>query len=614
MSAAAAPAEGTLFPCSFGQESLWLLDRLNPGTAAYHVPLAWRVRGPLRTGALRAALTLLTVRHEVLRTALVEAGGRPWQRVLRPAPVPLAMHDLRDLAPAEREARAARLAREHARAPFDLAEGRPLRAAALRLEEEAWLVLVNVHHAAFDGGSLPVFTGELAAAYGAALEGGRPDLPPPPVQYVDYAAWQREWLSGDTLETLLGFWRGRLAGALPVLRLPGAAPRPADGRAPAATALRRVHPAVAAALPELARAAGATPFMLYLAAFQAVLGRTCGTDDVPVGVPAAGRPLPELQALVGLFANTLVLRGDLSGGPSFRALLERVRAATVDALAHDALPFEKVVEALGPGRAGGAPLVQASFDYAAGPLAVPALPGLEVAADGAMLENGEAKFDLSMRVTDTGGGMEVFLQYDRSVYGPPVIDRLLDDYLALLAAVAADPGRPLAELVLPPARRDAVPVPLAAAAAEAEVPEEDLAARFAACAAQAPGAPALRLSDGVVTYAELDARVEALAVRLRAHGAAPERLVALRLPRSSPDAVVAMLAVLRAGAAFVELMDDDPLPRGVHRVLRAGAEGIAIHGRDGTEAVEEEAGAPRERASADPRPLPGSLAWIVRTA
>ncbi|MEW5931882.1 MAG: condensation domain-containing protein, partial [Gemmatimonadota bacterium] len=339
------PRTGPL-PLSFAQQRLWVVDRLDPGGATYNMPYALRLRGVLDMSALRAALDALVERHETLRTTFAEQDGRPVQVIQPPALVALTELDLRDRPGAEREPYAEHLAVEEALFPFDLARGPLLRCTLLRLGEDDHVLCFTMHHIVSDGWSMQVLVREVSALYAAFARGEEPRLPELPVQYADFAVWQRDWLSGETLEEQIGFWKTRLSGAPPVLEIPTDRPRGAGNSPYAARQPLQVPPETSRALRALSRREGTTLFMTLLAAWQGLLGRYAGQDDVVVGSAIAGRNRHEVEGLIGFFVNMLPLRADLSGDPSWTELLGRVRETALAAYDHQDLPFERLVEEL----------------------------------------------------------------------------------------------------------------------------------------------------------------------------------------------------------------------------------------------------------------------------
>src|SRR6185369_9609422 len=336
------PRAGAL-PLSFAQQRLWFLDQLQPGNAAYNMPMPLKVAGPLSVPVLSHALTELARRHEILRTVFVESGGEPAQMIAPPAPRPLPVVDLNGLPETVLRAEVGRLAAADALRPFDLARGPLLRVSLLRLSAEEHAVLFAMHHIVSDGWSMGVLVREVSVLYRAFAENSPSPLPELEIQYADFAHWQRGWLQGETLGGRLGYWRHALAGAPPRLDLPTDRLRPAVQTPRGAALSFAVPAALSAVLKGLSRREGATPFMTLLAAFQTLLARTSGRLDVSVGTPIAGRNHVEIEPLIGFFVNTLVVRTQLTGQPDFRTLLERVRETTLEAYAHQDLPFEKLV-------------------------------------------------------------------------------------------------------------------------------------------------------------------------------------------------------------------------------------------------------------------------------
>ncbi|MEW5927747.1 MAG: non-ribosomal peptide synthase/polyketide synthase [Gemmatimonadota bacterium] len=563
------PREGPL-PLSFAQQRLWFIDQLQPGSAAYNMPFALRLRGRFDPALLERAVTGLARRHETLRTVFAAAGGEPVQVVLDAAPVALPVTELRGLPAEAREAEARRLAREEAARPFDLAAGPLLRVSALRLDEAEWGLLFTMHHVVSDGWSMGVLIREVSELYGALAEGREPELPELAVQYADYAAWQRAWLAGEALESRLGFWRDKLAGAPPLLELPTDRPRP-QVQDPRGASVRFHLPAeVSAGLRALSRREGATAFMTLLAAWQLLLARYAGTEDVSVGTPVAGRTRLETEPLIGFFVNTLVLRTDLSGDPTFRELLARVRETTLGAFAHQEIPFERLVEELAPERSlAHTPLFQAMFVMQNAERGGLRMGGLQVEALAA--GGGEtAKFDLSLGLADDEGGFAGSLAYRAELWEPATVERMLAHLALLLEEVAARPERRLGEVsLLRGAERERV---LAgwSGGRERFPAEEPLHRLFERQAERRPEAVALSFEGRSLTYAGLDREANRLAHHLLRLGVGPETRVALCLERS-PEMVVALLGVLKAGGAYVPLDPAYPAERLAYTLGDSGA-------------------------------------------
>ena len=543
--------ERTVFPLSFAQERLWLLERLEPGTAAYHMAGAATLTGPLDVAALGRALAEVVRRHDSLRTHFREVDGAPVQEIApgEAAAVSLPRVYLAGLPASLREAEAERLSRAAARRPFALASEPPLRLLLVRLAPESHQLVLVLHHIAADETSLALLERELAALYGAFAAGLPSPLPEPPLRAADFALWQREWLRGEALEAELAWWRQRLAD-LPVAanaELPADRPRPAARSGRGSTVTASVPPPLAAALAALGRHEGATLFMVLLALFHVVLERTSGEPEVPVGCPVSSRDREPLLGLIGFFVNTLVLRASGAGAPSFRGLLRQVRQATVEAYEHSEVPFELVVQALRPDRVRGRnPLFEIAFALQRPPRGWRS-DGLAFAPR--TLSTGTAKFDLTLFGIEEDDDLTLDLEYATDLFDRPTAARLLSHLETLLAAAAENPVRPIAEVsVLSPAERQQV---LEWSAGEAlEACASPVHVRFERHAERAPDALAVSGEDGALTYGELDRRANRLARRLRRLGVGPEVPVAIWLLRS-PAEVMAALAVLKAGGAYV---------------------------------------------------------------
>ncbi|MCP4656849.1 MAG: AMP-binding protein, partial [bacterium] len=553
-------------PLSFAQQRLWFIDRFEPDSTLYSIPTHLRLEGRLEVTALRRAMGEIVRRHEMLRTFFDLDDGEPVQRILPGLELPLPVLELEGLPAAARRAEARRLALAEARRPFDLARGPLLRAALLRLGPEEHVLVVTVHHIAFDGWSGGVFLGELTALYKAfSVPGMASPLPDPPVQYADFAVWQRRWLSGEVLERQLAYWREQLAG-LPVLALPTDRPRPVmQSFRGAAESFRLPGERLSA----LSRERGTTLFMTLLAIFQALVGRHTGQEDLAVGSVVANRNLAEIEPLLGFFVNTLVLRGDLRGNPRFRDLLARIRDVALGAYAHQDVPFEKLVEELDPERdLSQNPLVQVVFVLQNAPTAPRDLiPGLTATLDS--VDAREAKFDLTVVLWEAQGELRGTAEYGTDLLDVATIRRLMGHFRCLAEGVAADSERRLSELPLMAAgeqwqllgewNETAAPLP-----ATATIPE-----LFAAQLRETPEALAVVGARRQLSYGELNRRANRLAHRLRAAGVGPEVPVAISIERS-PEMVVGVLGILKAGGAYLPLDPDYPPERRAFMVRDAG--------------------------------------------
>jgi amino acid adenylation domain-containing protein len=555
-----APRDAAL-PLSFAQQRLWFFDQLAPGSALYNVPAAIQISGALDQIALQASLDAIVERHESLRSVFVasERDGRAVQRILPPSPVALDYADLR----AERAEVAHELMAEHARRPFDVERGPLLRALLVRQAEQEYRLLVTVHHIAFDGWSINVLIRELGARYAQAVGAGAVTLPELTIQYADFSAWQRRLLQGEQLEQQLAYWRTQLKGHLRPLELPTDRPRPATQSFRGAKLTRPLDPALLAELEQLGRQENASLFMILLAAFQVVLHRYSGQTEFVVGAPIANRNRPEIENLIGFFVNTLPLRADLAGDPSFLQLLGRVRQTALGGYAHQDLPLETLINALGIERdASRNPLFQVVFVMQNAPMQAVELPGLHMRF-AEELDTGTAKFDLTLMIEFLADGPVASIEYSGDLFDRPTIERLLDHYQTVLSSIAMQPdmraSQPIAALPLLPAAERAQ---LAAWNDTAtDYPRQaTIAELFEAEAARAPESIALTFGERQISYGELNRRANRLAHQLIGLGVQTETLVGVCLERS-PELIVALLAILKAGGAYLPLDPNYPKER-----------------------------------------------------
>jgi amino acid adenylation domain-containing protein/non-ribosomal peptide synthase protein (TIGR01720 family) len=529
---------------SFAQQRLWFLDQFSPGSTEYVIPLAVRLRGPIDVAALSRAMTSLVARHESLRTSFPSVDGRGVQVVHPPqiVEIPVVEVDSSELDAALTPT------------PFDLTVAPMLRPVLLRLAPEEHVFALTMHHIVTDGWSTGVLMDDLAELYRAELDGTSPVLADLPVQYADFAAWQRD---RDDLDDQLRYWRKQLDG-VSALELPTDRPRPPVHTTAGAQVDFAVPSAVAARLREVARRHDGTLFMALVAACQLLLHRWTGQDDIAVGTVASGRERTELQRLVGFFVNTLTLRSTVDGDRSFTEFLGEVRETVLEAFAHQDVPFERVVDAVQPDRdTSRTPLFQAVVVLQNAPEAG-GLPGL-VAEDMA-LPVVTSSFDVTIEFTEhADGGLRGSVEYNTDLFDASTVDRLTRHLLVLLDGIVADPSRPVALLpVLPETEQERILVEWNDTGRD--VPEATFAELVGAQVARTPDAPALLFDGGRLTYAELDLRANRLAHKLIADGAGPERIVAVALPRSV-DIVIAELAIAKAGAAFLPVDPAYPAER-----------------------------------------------------
>ncbi|HEX6292026.1 MAG TPA: amino acid adenylation domain-containing protein [Herpetosiphonaceae bacterium] len=551
-------ADRTCTPLSFAQQRLWLVNQLDPNSAAYNMPGVVHLRGRLDVTVLERSLHQIVQRHDVLRASFVDVDGVPMQRVEQEATVTLRRVDLRELPQPEQAVVVRRHTSDEARQPFDLAQGPLLRTLLLQLGPQEHLLLLTLHHIIADGWSIGVFVRELAEIYTALIDGRPASLPALPVQYADFADWQRQRMQGTTHARQIDHWRQRLAD-LPTLHLPTDRPRP-----PLQTFQgdrHRLHVAanLTQALKELGQQHSATLFMTLLAAWQTLLQRYSQQDEIVVGSVAAGRTRRELEALIGFFVDNLVLRTDLSGNPTFRELLARVRATCVDAYAHQDMPFVQLVEVLQPDRdPSRSPLFQVMFVLQPSQSDTIALPDLTLTLEEG--DTGTAKFDLMLNLEEHADGLRGWIEYNTALFEAATIARMAAHFQTLLTGIVADPDAPIAHLpLLTEAEQQQMLVDWNRSGAEYPCAAA-VHALIEVQAARTPDVPAIVFDGQALSYAELNTRANQLAHYLRAQGVGPDVLVALCVERSL-EMIVGMLAILKAGGAYVPLDPTYPAER-----------------------------------------------------
>jgi amino acid adenylation domain-containing protein/non-ribosomal peptide synthase protein (TIGR01720 family) len=533
-------------PLSFAQQRLWFLDEFAPGNPFYNENSALRLRFPVNVRALEQSFNEIVRRHEALRTRFEAVDGKPIQVIAESIHLPLPVQDLRHLPEPEREGEALRIATEEARRPFNLSRGPLVRTSLIQLGAEDHLFLLTMHHIVSDGWSMDVFAKEIGALYPAFCLGQPSPLPELPLQYADFAVWQRQWLEGDVFESQLAYWKEQLKG-LPTLRLPTDRPRPDTPSYQGARQPIVIPDPLWAGLKALSRREGATPFMVLLAAFQTLLHRYTGQDDIVIGAPIANRNRAEIEGLIGFFVNTLVMRTDMSSKPSFRELLARVRRTALDAYAHQDLPFERLVDELHPVRdLSRNPLFQVCFQL----FNVPAVS--ESMLPPHPVEAGTAKFDLRFDLLLSPTSLSGFFEYSTDLFEASTIARMAEHFLTLLEAVVADPEEKISQLsLLAPGEREQLLVEWNQTSADYA---RDLCAHelFEAQAQKTPDAVAVIFEDQQMTYGELNRRANQLAHYLRRLSVGPETLVGICMGRSI-DMIVGVLGIWKSGGAFLPL-------------------------------------------------------------
>ncbi|MBC8446872.1 MAG: amino acid adenylation domain-containing protein, partial [Chloroflexi bacterium] len=568
-------------PLSFAQQRLWFLEQLGQGHPAYNMPGVVRISGPLHVTALHRSLNEIVRRHEALRTTFAARNGELVQVIAPELIIPLPLVDLSHLPPDEQEAEVRRQGQAEARRPFDLTQGPLMRVSLLRLGEEEHACLFVMHHIVSDGWSMGVFRQELGTLYKAFRAGAPSPLPELSIHYPDFALWQRQWLAGDapqtghpacsacavpalqrgrqvhaqagrgeTLPGQLSYWRQQLDD-VPVLELPTDRSRPPVLTFRGTRRGFQLSRDVTEALKALSRQERGTLFMTLLAAFQVLLSRYSGQEDVSVGTVVANRNRPEVEPIIGLFINTLVLRADLSGDPTFRELLQRVRQVVVDAYAHQDVPFEVLLDQLHPRRdPSHTPLFQALFILQNFPTETPELPGL--ALSGLAVDNETAKMELMLTMGDREGVLRGGLEFNTDLFDSATIERMIGHFQTLLAAIVADPSQRISALpLLPAAERHKLLVEWNDTAAD--YPAHPLVHQlFQEQAQRTPDAVAVAGEGQTLTYRQLNQRANQLARTLRRAGVGPETLVGISVERSL-DMVVGLLAILKAGGAYLPL-------------------------------------------------------------
>ena len=544
-------AETGEFPLSFAQERLWFLHQLEPESTVYNMPDAARLVGPLHVRAFESSLNQIVQRHEILRTTFINRDGQPLQLIAPSMPLQLRQVDLRSVPDEAREAEAERLAALDAWRPFDLAAGPLIRTILFRLRDAEYVIVLTMHHIISDAWSRGLLMRELTTLYAAHINGESPTLNELPVQYADYAVWQREWLQGPVLNQLLSYWTEQLKGAAPVLEMPTDRPRQAVQSVAGAVHTFRLSQGLTNELKELSRQTGTTLFMTLLAAFKTLLYRYTNQEDILVGTPTAGRHLVEIEGMIGFFINTLILRTDLSGNPTFTELLSRVQKVSVQAYAHNGLPVERIVQELQPERTvHHNPLWQTTFALQNAPLGSLKMPQLTVSPF--RIARQETGDDLYLNVVEIADELVGTIEYRAGLFEAETIRRLAGHFQILLQAIVENPDVPLSDL---PLLTTAEQQQLIVEWNPTEITERSnlsLARLFEKQVESTPTVVAVSFQGHDLTYEELNRRANQVGHFLRRLGAGPDVLVGLYLDRSL-EMIVGLLGIIKAGAAYVPL-------------------------------------------------------------
>ncbi|MBD2300896.1 non-ribosomal peptide synthetase [Nostoc sp. FACHB-190] len=548
-----------IFPTSFAQQRLWFLHQLEPNSSVYNLPYGLRITGNLQVEALQQALESIINRHEILRTNFTTVDGNPVQIIVKSQSIVIPVVNLTQCSEIDRTAQVQQLITKEAEYFFDLAQDSLVRVTLLQLSENEYLLLLTLHHIIFDGWSMGVFIRELIALYTAFSTGTAAPLPELPIQYADYAIWQREWLQGMVLQTHLDYWKQQLAGSLPVLKLPTDRPRLAVQNFQGATESFSLSADLSQTLKHISQQVGVTLFMTLLAAFKTLLFRYTGEGDIIVGSPTANRNRPEIEGLIGFFVNTLVLRTYLGDNPSFRQLLLRVQKVTSGAFDHQDLPFEKLVEEIQPERSlSHTPLFQVMFVLQNAPMPPLELP--ELILNPVIVESKTAKVDLSLSMTDTPQGLIGNLEYNTDLFEAATIKRMVGHLQTLLASIVVNPDQSLSDLpILTETELQTLLVKWNSKKTE-NLPDLCIHELFEAQVAQTPDAVAVIFGEQKLTYRQLNAKANQLARYLHSLGVKPEVLVGICVERSL-SMIIGLLAILKAGGAYVPLDPTYPQER-----------------------------------------------------
>jgi len=616
------PREGDL-PLSFAQQRLWFLDQLTPGSANYNTPSAFRLKGELKLDVLRRSIEEVVRRHEVLRTTFEERDGDPVQIIHDSVPLDIPLTDLSALSEKEKEPRAREIARQDALKPFDLSKGPLFRIQLLKFAENDHLVLINMHHIITDGWSMGVLIHEIAALYNAFVQNKPSPLPELPVQYADYAVWQRNWLQGEVLQKQLDFWKNYIGENPPVLELPTDRPRPAmqtfNGKS-----LRFDLPSdLSRQILAFSQKQGATLFMTLLAAFQSLLHRYSRQERILVGSPIANRTRSETERLIGFFVNTLVFKADFSAAEDFKSLLKQVRENTLQAYAHQDLPFEQLVEALQPERdMSHSPLFQVAFILQNAPFERLQLKHLTV--EPFQPENPTAKYDLTLYTSESDEGIVTFWEFNTDLFDEATVQRMAEHFRNFLTAVVREPGQKIDAIDFLTAREKQLLFDEWNATRRDYPDNTTVHALFENLAQTQPDLPAAQYHQQILTYAQLNARANQLAHYLLQKGVRSDEIVGISLPRGL-DVPAAILGILKAGGAFLNIDPAYPQERIRYMIEDSGLRFVITHealaqtlplGQAQAICLDREEGAIAAMSVSDPRRevTADNLAYVIYTS
>jgi amino acid adenylation domain-containing protein len=548
-----------VIPVSFSQQRLWFLDQLEPGNLFYNIPMAVRLIGYLDINLLRKSLNEIIRRHEVLRTRFGDENGVPFQIIDPPFDLELKMVDISKVAEEQRHKQAELLLREDAQRPFSLVNGPLIRASLVQVNEDEYIALLVIHHIAADGLSMMILIQELASFYSQFTNGTSAELKTLPVQYADYAIWQRNWLTGEILDEQLNYWKSQLIGSPPLLELPTDRPRPAVKTFTGASLTFQLPDSLSVKIRELCKETGVTPYMFLLAAFQTLLFRYSNEEDISIGTAVANRSRPEIEQLIGFFVNTLVMRTDLSGNPGFTELLSRVREVTLGAYAHQDLPFEMLVDALQPNRnLSYTPIFQIGFDVQTIHAGGIELPGLKV--EPLQFDSKRAAYDLLLSMTLVADAISGTLEYNSDLFNQDTIQSMIGNFRILLMGIVEEPDTPVSFLpIISQEEKKLVTVDWNRTDLDLDF-DHCIHERFEKRVAANSGGLALRFLNNSMSYLELNQKANQIAGYLRSQGVGSDTVVGIFMERSF-EMVIGILGVLKAGGAYLPLDPNYPPDR-----------------------------------------------------
>ncbi|APF18146.1 amino acid adenylation domain protein [Caldithrix abyssi DSM 13497] len=609
---------------SFAQQRLWFLDQLEPDNPFYNMPMTVRIKGPIKRHLLEKAINKVVERHENLRTAFKTVNGQPEVEILPRLHTPIEWLDLSQLSPEEQNRQIETLIKNEASTPFKLSQAPLFRARLIQLQDDEAIFILNMHHIISDGLSLEIMIKEVSAFYQALLQGKEAQLPPLPFQYSAYAKWQRQWLESEVLQKQLRFWQNQLSGAPQLLKLPTDFPRPKVQSFKGSKTYLELPAELSAKIKAIANRHRTTPYVVLLSAFSILLHRYSGQDDLVIGTPVSGRTRKEIENLIGFFVNSIPLRFELEGNPSFDELLEQVQKMVQDSLANQDAPFEKIIDALNLERdTSYTPLFQVMFIYQQNPLKKMALSNLEI--EPLQVETGTSKFDLSLAMIEDEDQFRGMVEYNTALFKAQTIEKFIEHFTNLLRDIAQDEQKPVRALnLLSEAERERILSGYDRFSRKPVSEHVNVVALFEELVKNEAQHPAILTEDAALTYDQLNRRANQLAHYLNHAGIGQEDVVAIALERS-PELFVGLLGVLKSGAAYLPIDPHYPQERidyilndsGVKLVLTQKSLAQRFAGHNGTTLALDDAALPFDAESAEnPRRHiePENLAYLIYTS